>query len=254
MTPAQVVDAVKQKQWSAFAQLGNVGPDAGPALLPLLDDNDSQVRQLAVTVLNQAGGPAAREGLLKELTDRTETVRAAAARFLRRHFTPADLPVVTNTMNTSRDEYIREQLALLLGESGDVSKIPVLRTRVQIEKDTHARLADSLAMARLGDAVAQAELKQRLTLRETKERVAALRDVPYVNRIGLLKDAVPLLDDTRPGLNVGPSHGPYYIRVCDVVVNIANQMLGGRFRWVEPRKRYSPEELNEVRRVLSTIR
>ena len=204
--------------------------------------------------LNEAGGPAARQGLLKELTDRTETVRAAAARYLRAHYDKADLPAIVNMMNSSADEYIREQLALLLGESGDPSKIPVLATRKQLEKDQFARHADSLAMARLGDAGAKAELVQRLSLPEAKERVAALRDLPYVNDIGLLKHAIPLLDDTRDGLNVGPSHGPYFIRVCDVAVNIANQMLGNRFPWADPKKRYSPEELNEVRSVLSAIR
>src|SRR5580692_5798765 len=107
MSPAQIVDNVKHKNWKMVAQPGNVGPDAGPALLPLLDDPDSQVRQLAVTCLNDAGGPAARQGLLKELQDRTETVRALAARFLRAHFTAADLPAITQVMTASPDDYIR---------------------------------------------------------------------------------------------------------------------------------------------------
>jgi HEAT repeat protein len=253
MSPAQVVDNVKHKNWGMVEQPGNVGPDAGPALLPLLDDPDSQVRQLTVTCLNEAGGPAARQGLLKELKDRTETVRAAAARFLRAHYAPPDLPAIVDTMNTSPDEYVREQMALLLGESGDPSKIPALAAHIPAEKDEHARRAASLAMARLGDPSAKSQLVARLQRDDPKERVAALRDLPYVNDISLLKHVIPLLDDTRPGLNVGPSHGPYWIHVCDVAVNIANQMLGGRFRFVERVKRYSPEEINEVKRVLSTI-
>jgi len=39
-----------------------------------------------------------------------------------------------------------------------------------------------------------------------------------------------------------------------VAVNIANPMLGGRFPWAEPVKRYSPQELNEAKSVLSAIR
>jgi len=254
MSPAQVVDSVKHKNWGVVAKPGTVGPDAGPALLPLLDDKDSQVRQLAITCLNAAGGPAARQGLLKGLSDPTETVRAAAARFLRAHSDPADLPAITHVMTTSADEYVREQLALLLGESGDASKISTLYFRMSNEKDEHARHADSLAMARLGDPGSRAQLTQRLTQDQPEERVAALRDLPYVNDTALLKQAIPLLEDTRPGLNVGPSHGPYFIRVCDVVVNIANQMLGNRFGWVQPVKRYSPQELNEVRSALAAIR
>jgi hypothetical protein len=156
-------------------------------------------------------------------------------------------------MGTSPDEYVREQLALLLGESGDVSKIQLLATRMRSEKDAHVRHAESLAMARLGDADNRSHLIQRLTHTDPAECVEALRDLPYVNDISLLKHVVPLLDDTRLGLNVGPSHGPYFIRVCDVAVNISNQMLGGRFGWVEPVKRYSPQELNEAKSVLSAI-
>lgn len=254
MSPAQVVDYVKHKNWGVVAKPGIVGQDAGPALLPLLDDKDSQVRQLAVTCLDAAGGPAARQGLLKALRDPTETVRAAAARFLRAHYDAADLPAITHMMNTSPDEYVREQLALLLGESGDSSKISVLFPRLGSEKDQHARHAASLAMARLGDTGSRSQLIERLTKDEPAERVATLRDLPYVNDTGLLKHVVPLLDDMRPGLNVGPSHGPYFIRVCDVAVNIANQMLGGRFAWAQPVKRYSPQELNEAKSVLSAIR
>jgi len=254
MSPAEVVDYVKQKNWGAVTKPGTVGPESGPALLQLLNDKDSQVRQLAVVCLNAAGGPAAREGLLKELRDPTETVRAAAARFLRARYSAADLPAITNVMNTSADEYVREQLGLLLGESGDATKIPVLAARMRTEKDEHARHADSLAMARLGDADSRSQLIQRLTHEQPAERIAGLRDLPYVNDVGLLKQVVPLLDDTRPGLNVGPSHGPYFIRVCDVAVNIANQMLGGRFSWAEPVKRYSPLELSEAKSVLSAIR
>jgi len=73
MSPAQIVDYVRHKNWGVVAKPGIVGPDAGPALLQLLTDKDSQVRQLAVACLNAAGGPAASQGLLHELRDPTET-------------------------------------------------------------------------------------------------------------------------------------------------------------------------------------
>jgi len=254
MTAAEIVENVKRKNWDILDQPGTVGPDAGPALLPLLDNPDSQVRQLAVACLNAAGGPAAAKGLLKELQDRTETVRAAAARFLRAHYDKADLPEIVRLMSSSTDEYIREQLALLLGESGDRSSIPDLSARKISDRDEHTRHAALLAMARLGDNASRTEIVAQLNHPEPQERVAALRDLPYVNDLAMLQHVIPLLDDTRPGLNVGPSHGPYWIRVCDVAVNIANQMLGGRFPFTERTRRYSPEELNEVKSVLATIR
>lgn len=253
MTPSQVVERVKQKDWGVLARPGIVGPDSGPALLPLLKDPDALVRALAVDCLNAAGGAAARQGLIKALHDHTETVRAAAARYLHAHYTKEDIPVIQRELASSRDEYIREQLALLLGKTGDTANVKLLLERMQVEKDEHARHSAALALARLGEATYRQQLVGRLQQSDPNERVKALQDLPYVNDRRLLTHVVALLDDTRPGLNVGPSHGPYFIRVCDVAVNVANEILGKPFPWVEPIKRYSPQELSEAKRVLSAV-
>jgi hypothetical protein len=253
MTPSEIVERVKRKDRDVMAQPGSIGADAGPALLPLLDNPDPQVRVLTVECLNVAGGAAARHGLLKALHDPIETVRGAAARYLSAHYDKQDLPVIQRELGRSPDEFVREQLALLLGMSGDAANIPVLLGRARAEKDENARHAASLALARLGESEHRTLLIDRLKRDDPEERTRALRDLPYVNDRSLLKHVVPLLDDTRPGLNVGPSHGPYFIRVCDVAVNVANDMLGKPFPWVEPVKRYSAPELSEAKRVISAI-
>jgi len=252
MTPSQVAEHVKQKDWNIVERPGIVGADAGPELVPLLNDPDPQVRQLAVTCLDQAGGASAKEGLLKALHDRTDTVRAAAARFLKNHFGAADVPALERELSHSRDEFVREQIALLLGKvSADA---PFLQSTMATEPDEHARHAMSLALARLGDPGQRHELLQRLQQDQPAGRVSALRDLPYVNDRTLLPHLVPLLDDMRPGLNVGPSHGPFMLRVCDVTVNVANEMLGGLFPWVQPVKHYSAAELQQVKAVLAGMR
>jgi hypothetical protein len=251
MTPSQVIQHVKQKDWDIAEQPGTVGADAGPALLSLLDDPDSQVRQLALTCLDRAGGPSAKQGLLEALHDRTDTLRAAAARLLQGHFTAADVPVLQQELRNASDEYVREQIALLLGVLG--TDPPFLESQMAKEKDEHARHAMSLALARLGEPAARRAITGRLEQKDPLERVSALRDLPYVNDHRLLVHVVPLLDDTRPSLNVGPSHGRFMLRVCDVAVNIANQMLGGPFPWAQPVKRYSPQELQQVKSVLASL-
>jgi HEAT repeats len=253
MTPSQIVERVKQKDWGVLEQPGIVGADAGPALLPLLGDSDPQVRALAVACLNAAGGAAARQGLIKALHDRIETVRAAAARYLHEHYAKEDIPVIQRELTASPDEYVREQLALLLGKTGDDSNIKLLLARIPVEKDEHARHAASLALARLGEATHRHHLIERLKQDDPKERVNALKDLPYVNDRSLLAHVIPLLDDTRPGLNVGPAHGRYFLRVCDVAVNVANEMLDKPFPWVEPVKRYSPEQLSEAKAALAAV-
>lgn len=255
MPPSQIVEYVKHKKWGLVEKPGLVGPDSVPALLPLLSDPDPQVRELTVHCLDLAGGPEAAQGLLKALNDRIETVGAAAVRGLAKHYTAEQIPAIRVQLGSNPNEYVREQLALLLGKTEDSSNLPFLSARRPVEKDEHARHAMALAMARLGDTASKDELRARLLQNESvPERVAALRDLPYVNDRSLLAEALPLLDDERPGLNVGPSHGPYFIRVCDVVVLVMGEMLGRVISFDLGRRRFTPEELAQARHVLSQMR
>lgn len=256
MAPSQIVESVKRKQWSVVEQPGLVDSTAVPALLPLLNDPDPQVRELTVHCLDSAGGPAAAEGLLRALADPVETVGAAAVRGLARHYTAAEVPGIRTQLGTNRNEYVREQLALLLGRMEDPSNIPILDAHKPTERDERARHALSLAMARLGDAPSKDELRSRLRQQQSvSQRVAALRDLPYVNDRSLLAEASPLLDDQRLGLNIGPSHGKYFIRVCDVVVMVMAEMLGRAALPFDARpRRYTPEELAQARQVLAQVR
>jgi HEAT repeats len=254
MTTDEIVAHVKQKDWNLLMHKGLVSQAAGPSLLPLLDDPDSQVRELTVGCLNAAGGPAAAEGLLKALRDKTDTVRSAAARFLAAHYRSSDIPVIEGELENSRDAYVREQLALLLGRTDSSTEIPVLQRYSTKERDEDSRHAYQLALARLGDPGPLQVLIARLEQHDAKERVLALRDLPYVNNRSILTHVRALLDDVRPGLNVGLSSHAVYIRVCDVAVNIVNEMLGGPFPWVERTKQYSPAEIAQVSLALSSIR
>jgi hypothetical protein len=254
MAPDQIVANVKRKNWDLVEEPGRVGPDAVPALLPLLNDPDPQVRELTVQCLAVAGGPAASQGLMKALDDRVETVSAAAVRGLAKHLTPDDGAAMREQMARNPNEYVREQLALLLGKTGDRSNLASLASRKAVEKDKHTQHAIVLAMARLGDAASKGEVRSQLKSAGVESRVGALRDLPYVNDRSLLSEALPLLADERPGLNIGPSHGPYFMRVCDVVVMVMGDMLGKVFTFETGRRRYTPEEVTEARRVLSQVR
>jgi HEAT repeat protein len=53
-------------------------PEAIPHLLPLLTDNDAEVRQAAVTALGEIGGAAAKNALLALLDGDSEAMREAA--------------------------------------------------------------------------------------------------------------------------------------------------------------------------------
>jgi hypothetical protein len=255
MAPSQIVEYVKQKKRDMVSRPGVVGPDAVPALLPLLDDPDPQVRELTVHCLDRAGGPAAAQGLMTALNDRIETISAAAVRGLAKNYTPAEIPALRVQMARNTNEYVREEIALLLGKTGDPSNFPALAARKAAEKDEHALHAVVLAMARLGDTGSRSEVRTHLLQSgNVALRVATLQDLPYVNDRPLLAEAAPLLDDQRPGLNIGPSHGPYFMRVCDVLVMVMGEMLGPVFSFDPGYRRFTPEELAQARHVLSQVR
>jgi HEAT repeat protein len=254
MVPGQIVEEVKRKNWDLVEEPGRVGPDAVPALLPLLNDADPQVRELTVHCLAMAGGPEATRGLLAALDDRIETVSAAAVRGVEKHFTARDVETLRAQMARNPNEYVRERIALMLGKTDDRSNVPALASRKPAEKDRDARHAIVLALARLGDVESKNDVRSNLQNEQVEVRVGALRHLPYVNDRALLADAAPLLDDERPGLNIGPSHGPYFMRVCDVVVMVMGEMLGDALSFETGRRRYTAQEIAEAKAVLSRLR
>lgn len=252
MTPEQVVDRVLRKDWTVVEQPGNIGPNAAGPLQALLREADTEVRELAVSALGQAGGADGRRGLITALDDRSEMVRAAACRQLQRNHDAADLPALTKALRDNPDEYVREQAGLIIGRIGSTNGVAPLLSQLQTEADPHARQALSLALARLNEPANRSAYLQRLRHPEAKERALAVRDLPYVNDRKLLPQVLPLLEDLRPALNVGPSHGPYLIRVCDVTVNVLDEFLDHPFQFkIQPARHYTEQELASAKTILA---
>lgn len=255
MTSEQIVDRIKQKDWTLVEQPGAIGPAAAAAIQTLLKDQDVEVRELAVEALGQAGGPAARKGLIAALKDRNDMVRAAACRHLQRNYDAADVSELTVELGTNPDEFVREQVGLILGRIGSTNAIAPLSRQLSTESDVHARQAISLALARLGEEANRQAYLKRLRQDDAKERSLAARDFLYVNDRSLLPQLLPLLEDLRPALNVGPSHGPYLIRVCDVTINVLDEFLKHPFSFkIEPARRYTEQEIASARTALAQVK
>jgi len=254
MPPQEVVAHVKQKDWKVIDIPGQVGPDAGDALLPLLNDPDLKVRELAVYCLDASGGKAAGQGMLKALRDPSEPVRDAAVRFLERHVTLDDVPALETEVQKNPDAYVREKVALLLGKSQQASAIPPMKTQFAREPNVRARRALSLALARLGDPTGRQAVLDRLQDKDPGQLAQAVTDLIYVGDPKLLLHTAHLLDDMRQGKNVGPSHGPIIKRVCDVVVETMDTMLNHPFSFrIELARQYSAAELGEAKVVLGRL-
>lgn len=248
MSADQVVEAIKTKDWTVVDPPDRIGPEAAEAILPLLDDEDREARELAVHCLDRAGGEKGKEGLLKALRDDYAMARAAAGRFLHAHVDESDLPVLLQELDSNEDEYVREQLALIIGRIGDEETITALGRKMKDEPDTHAQHALSLAMARLGDTRQVDAYTARLRAEDVESRVGALRDFEYLAQKRFLPHILPLLDDRRDGANVAPGGHHYFIRACDVAVNVVDKVFESPFPFAsEQVKRYSDEELAQAK-------
>jgi hypothetical protein len=178
-------------------------------------------------------------------------VRAAAVRFLGTHHAAEDLPVLIGNVRRNADEYVREHVALIIGKIGNSASVGPLQQALQTEPEVHARHAISLALARLGDEPSRTALLARLHTDDIQERVSALQDLLYLEDQRLASEVLPLLDDMRDAKNVAPSHGSYWIRVCDVALNTLDELLGHPFPFpVSRAQRYTPEQLAQAKSIV----
>lgn len=256
MTPSKLVERVKAKDWELVEEdAGRIGPEAAPELVGLLDDEDEEVRELAVHCLNAAGGDEARKGLRKALRDSADDVRSAAARFVRAQSRAEDVPDLASELVSNEDEFVREQIALALGALGGPEARRALMARLKDEQDADTRHGISLALARLKNPEHRQAFLERLGAESPGARAKALRDYVYVQDRSLMPEIAPLLDDTREAVDVGPSHGPFWIRVCDVAIQSLDTVLDHPFSFpVDPARHFTPQERNEAKAVIAKVK
>jgi HEAT repeat protein len=242
---------VLQKDWSI---VDDVGTGTGPSVVADLqvlatDANEEEVRELALACLNNVGGAIARETFLAALHDSREMIRARACVFLRGHRDPSDIVVLHSELRSNPDEYVREHVALMIGEIGGRASLSPLRDQLEAEADPFARDAMILALARLGDERGRDSVVLRLAVDDPAARYAALRACEYVEDRRLMRHVLPLLGDEREAVNIGASHAEYYVRVCDVAVRVLSSTFSVPVGFdIEPFRRYTASELNAALR------
>ncbi len=249
MRAEDLKDGILRKDWSVLSWPFPQGSDQGLVgeITPLARHQDPEVRELALAVLNKLGGPGAREVLLSALHDPDEGIRARASVFLHGHCQAGDRVALEQELASNADEFVREHSALILGELGDAEAASMLRARQPLESAASTRQAMTLALARLQDEQALSAVELALRRPQPVQRVTALDYFRYVGHPQLVPTVISLLQDTRDALNAGLSHGPLYIRVCDVAVNALDAVLDHPFPFKpEHGRRYTDQELKRA--------
>lgn len=153
--------------------------------------------------------------------------------------------------------------ALLLGRLGQKGSIPILHRVLEEaraikskadEMDDRRAIAPRMeyaclqSLVRLGDSNATTRVKQMLVAEDTDSRAKGIECISYARRVDLILDILPLLDDTRDAVNIAPSGGTYYLRVCDIAANAVGEVtkIDLPFR-AEYGQKYTKEQLNQLR-------
>lgn len=248
-----LINKVLEKDPSATLVARQAGSSASSSLIPLTENSDPIVREIALRCLNESGGPGIAKVFAKALFDEAPTTRMAALAGLQRHYESSAYPQVLAAYDKSEDPSLRQQLALLIGKvpEGQPSD---LRQRYAQEKDSLAREGIITALARLGDAQARNEFDMRLRNSRDRERKRFLEYAEYISQTWVVAALAAVLNDKTPILRIGvdglPGAVPEYLRACDIAVNLIAKISGATFSFpVNGRTNYSDAQLQEVRQV-----
>ena len=255
MADKKFINKIKNKEWDAVQDAKSYSGEVDDKLILLSTDKDPEVRELTLFCLNEIGGEEAIKIFVNSLNDPEEDIRSRACVFLHNHHSNEVLPELQNELKENTDYYVREQVALIIGKIDDPRAIPELQKRYKKEGDEVVKKNISLAMARLKD-----EDSQKAVLKNLKEEGVAiinqaLVDFEYIKDKDMVNDLLPLLNDTRDARNVAPGGHDYFIRVCDVTINVLNSVLDQPFDFPAGElRRYTPGEIKKAKSVVKKLK
>jgi HEAT repeat protein len=188
--------------------LEGLGPRAVPALLDVLRSSKTESqRYWAARILGASTSFASAAHLITALQDRSEKVRAEAARALGRLKAPQATHPLTNTLLRDPRAPVREEAARALGEIGDERALGTLN-RALNELPYEVRAGALAAMEKMGDK-AIPHFLQALEEDDERTRTQAATALERIGHVGQLIER--LAEDS--GKTGGPSF-PVLLKVA----------------------------------------
>jgi putative membrane-bound dehydrogenase-like protein len=177
-----------------LGQLARRDPARAADLVPLLKDNDPEIRAQAAKLLGDVRDRDAMDALLRLLTDQAPRARFFAAQALGRIGDPAAVqPIVTMLAdNNDRDVYLRSAGIVALANIGDGSAVAALASH----PSRAVRLAAVVVLRRLHDARVAGFL-------DDADAAVATEAARAVNDERGIADAVPALAQALTTTTVG---------------------------------------------------
>lgn len=242
-------DQLKRGDGDARETARQLGISAGPILWQYFQSESEEHRALSLECLAEIGGEEATKVLVMGLDDPALDVRYTAVRLLHRVYSAVEVIKLREQVEKSGDEWVRGNVALILGKLEDTAATPIIKRQITVEKNERAVKQMTLALARLEDGEARLGLLKRLAEQDHRVRYEAIGDFEYLNKPELVNHLLPLLSDTREVKNVGAEPFPVFHRVCDRAVEAVAAIFTGRLPFVTGVQNYSDDEIEQARKI-----
>ncbi|MFO0556068.1 MAG: HEAT repeat domain-containing protein [Polyangiaceae bacterium] len=228
------------------------------AFVELLRTPSWEVRELAVQCLLRVEHPNAAHALVLALDDPHFQVRGAALSGLERRAQPVMQAALFAAYDRAEDPWTRSGIARALGRVGAALDVRALRERCDREPDPVAREGCVVALARAGEPAAREQFARQLHAARGEDLLHLFEQCAYLHAPWLLPALAPLLEDETPvsfyGGHDPEGRPPGALRVCDLAVNLAQEISGAAFSFsVAPRKNYARSERAEVARFVDAM-
>lgn len=249
-----LIQRVLNKDPSAAILAQEIGSKANPELIKLAQNNDPEVRFIALGCLDETGGEGVAQTFAKALLDIDGSVRNAAIQGLMNHPNPEVYKDLLNAYDKSDDETVRKMIPMVAANLDEIINMEDFKLRYQKEKDPIVMEGLLVALAKQGDAAAQKDFCERLVSSSGQKRREYLDYCEYIGASWLLKSLSLLLSDKEEMIFIGLDSQPQlpqYLRACDIVVELVASITGKNFSFpVGGPVNYTDQQLNEVREYL----
>jgi len=249
---------VLQKDWDALDIVdGAKNPtEALPLLNELFKNKDSEVRLIVLNCFKLINDPQVTKILISALEDEDGEIRTTALQSLQGRADKTILPDLTKNL-ANKDEIIRGEVAILIGNLGDPNSKTPLDEQLRKEKDEEARRAIRLALAKLGDDKQKEYFAANLDINNSEIRYQAIQDLHYINDRNLARRLIPALDDLGRANVISSKNEPQirYARVCDAAVSLIDYLWNHPFAFeAHDYKNYSEDEINQAKEFLKNLK
>lgn len=256
MTTKEIQTSMAAHDWRLVAQAQNSGPAFVPQVRPFMQSADELQRLLAVDCAVAAGGPDAGEMLLSALQDANEQVRINAVNGL--HRVPMPAPRLLKAYDTSRDSFVRQQLALILGRDDSVAEAELRGRLIAADSDRpDTEVVDGLVAALAKHGASAERDRFSLMLRSGRgERIKTLIDYcRYIDQQWLVPALRPVLDRDEMAVDLSSHRTTLRLRGKDLAVDEIARLTGQQFSFTPDGKtNYSSSQVAEVIRFVESYR